>query len=176
MVHMLNVSGDQVYNWKTLRMVAKASLPVFAAAVKAGGDLKVVARSMYPDEVPVDIEDISIRARDGDGTKSSPEEDGQDEAVEEGQPSNADDKDMKSPEQSTPPEQREVEEQREEKEGSGNEDGDIVDDPEMDHKDEDKTAQISEEAVEIEKDKIQVDQQTMIFIILQYMNVKALNN
>ncbi len=154
---MLNVSGDQVYNWKTLRMVAKASLPVFAAAVKAGGDLKVVARSMYPDEVPVDIEDISIRARDGDGTKSSPEEDGQDEAVEEGQPSNADDKDMKSPEQSTPPEQREVEEQREEKEGSGNEDGDIVDDPEMDHKDEDKTAQISEEAVEIEKDKIQVD-------------------
>lgn len=47
-----SVSKDAIYNWKTLRLVARASLPAYAAAVRAGGDLKVAARLLYPDDVP----------------------------------------------------------------------------------------------------------------------------
>jgi THO complex subunit 1 len=50
------ISQDQVYNWKTLRVVARESLPAFAAAVREGGDLKVAARLLYPKEVPVEDE------------------------------------------------------------------------------------------------------------------------
>ncbi|KAG7672356.1 putative THO complex subunit 1 [Nannochloris sp. 'desiccata'] len=48
----LKASKNSTYSWKTLRLVARDSLPAFAAAVRAGGDLAVAARALYPDEVP----------------------------------------------------------------------------------------------------------------------------
>lgn len=51
----LGASKDVVYTWKTLRLVARDSLPSFAAAVRAKGDLSVAARSLYPEEVPPEI-------------------------------------------------------------------------------------------------------------------------
>jgi THO complex subunit 1 len=48
----LKASKNSTYSWKTLRLVARDSLPAFAAAVRAGGDLDVAARALYPDEVP----------------------------------------------------------------------------------------------------------------------------
>lgn len=50
------ISKDQVYNWKTLRVVARESLPAFAAAVREGGDLKVAARFLYAQEVCPDAQ------------------------------------------------------------------------------------------------------------------------
>ncbi len=47
---MFSVACDQMYNWKTLRMVSRSSLPAFAAAVRAGGDLKLCCKLLYPDE------------------------------------------------------------------------------------------------------------------------------
>lgn len=46
------VSSDGIYSWKTLRMVARDSLPAFATTVRKGGDLSVAARELYPDELP----------------------------------------------------------------------------------------------------------------------------
>ena len=48
---MFSVASDQMYNWKTLRMVSRASLPAFAASVRAGGDLKLCCKLLYPEEV-----------------------------------------------------------------------------------------------------------------------------
>jgi THO complex subunit 1 len=48
----LKASKNSTYSWKTLRLVARDSLPAFAGAVRAGGDLAVAARALYPDEVP----------------------------------------------------------------------------------------------------------------------------
>jgi THO complex subunit 1 len=48
---MFSVASDQMYNWKTLRMVSRASLPAFAASVRAGGDLKLSCKLLYPEEV-----------------------------------------------------------------------------------------------------------------------------
>jgi THO complex subunit 1 len=45
-------SSDEIYSWKTLRMVARDSLPAFVTTVKKGGDLSVAARELYPDELP----------------------------------------------------------------------------------------------------------------------------
>ena len=47
---MFSVASDQMYNWKTLRMVSRSSLPTFAAAVRAGGDLKICCKLLYPEE------------------------------------------------------------------------------------------------------------------------------
>jgi THO complex subunit 1 len=46
------ISRDRFYGWKALRLVARDSLPAYAEAVRAGGDLRVAARLLYPDEVP----------------------------------------------------------------------------------------------------------------------------
>ena len=48
----MRASKNSAYSWKTLRLVARDSLPAFAASVRAGGDLAVAARVLYPDEVP----------------------------------------------------------------------------------------------------------------------------
>jgi THO complex subunit 1 len=48
----LKASKNSTYSWKTLRLVARDSLPAFASAVRAGGNLEVAARALYPDEVP----------------------------------------------------------------------------------------------------------------------------
>jgi THO complex subunit 1 len=48
----MKASKNSTYSWKTLRLVARDSLPAFAGAVRAGGDLEVAARALYPDEVP----------------------------------------------------------------------------------------------------------------------------
>ena len=47
---LFSVASDQMYNWKTLRMVSRASLPAFAVAVRAGGDLKLCCKLLYPGE------------------------------------------------------------------------------------------------------------------------------
>lgn len=52
----MRASKNAIYSWKTLRMVARDSLPAFAAAVRKGGDLRVAARALYPDEVPPEPE------------------------------------------------------------------------------------------------------------------------
>ena len=52
----LKASKNAIYSWKTLRMVARDSLPAFAAAVRKGGDLTVAARALYPNEVPPEPE------------------------------------------------------------------------------------------------------------------------
>ena len=43
---------NDVYTWKTLRLVSRHSLSAFTAAVRQNGDLRVAARELYPDEVP----------------------------------------------------------------------------------------------------------------------------
>lgn len=48
----MKASKNSSYSWKTLRLMARDSLPAFAASVRAGGDLTVAARALYPDEVP----------------------------------------------------------------------------------------------------------------------------
>jgi THO complex subunit 1 len=47
---MFSVAKDQMYNWKTLRTVSRTSLTAFAAAVRAGGDLKLCCSLLYPDD------------------------------------------------------------------------------------------------------------------------------
>ena len=49
---LFGATKDVVYNWKTLRLVARDSLATFAATVRAGGDLRIAARLLYPDDVP----------------------------------------------------------------------------------------------------------------------------
>lgn len=111
---MFNVSSDQVYNWKTLRMVAKTSLPVFATAVKAGGDLKVVARSMYPDEVPVKIQEENLM---------SPKSENIEEHMPQEEELNAEEEELKSPvsEQQEKDDQVSIEHEEENEKGDGNE-------------------------------------------------------
>jgi len=97
----LKASKNSIYSWKTLRLVARDSLPAFAGAVRAGGDLAVAARALYPDEVPaapavpdpVEEEpgkDEVIDAADVVGVEEQPEEkeeeeeeEGKDEEVKE---------------------------------------------------------------------------------------------
>lgn len=79
---MFSVSKDTMYNWKTLRVVARESLPAFAAAVRAGGDLKVAASILYPDEVPADMEEQEEKEELGEPEKAE-QEGGDEEAKEE---------------------------------------------------------------------------------------------
>ena len=48
----MKASKNSTYSWKTLRLLSRDSLPAFASAVRAGGDLTVAARALYPNEVP----------------------------------------------------------------------------------------------------------------------------
>ena len=49
---LLVQSRSKVYSWKTLRVLARENLQIFAQTVQKGGDLEVAARMLYPDEVP----------------------------------------------------------------------------------------------------------------------------
>lgn len=55
---MFKASKNVVYSWKTMRMVARDSLPAFAESVKRKNDLRVAARMLYPDEVPPEPERV----------------------------------------------------------------------------------------------------------------------
>lgn len=73
---VFSVSKDIMYNWKTLRVVARESLPTFAAAVRAGGDLKIAARILYPHEVPADMEEVEVEEEKLEGDEQEQELEG----------------------------------------------------------------------------------------------------
>lgn len=81
---LFGATKDAVYNWKTLRLVARDSLATFAATVRAGGDLRIAARLLYPDDVPpkeekridsMEPEDKAIKDEDVDVKEEIKEDD-----------------------------------------------------------------------------------------------------
>jgi THO complex subunit 1 len=63
-----------IYAWKTLRFVARDQLTAFVKTVQKGGDLRVAARALFPDECPPEPEPVVVVVEEKEKEKEEEEE------------------------------------------------------------------------------------------------------